>query len=142
VLFALDLSSPAASTTLATLEKNVPGKFSSVVQCDLLSCLRASVRVDVLVFNPPYVPTDKEDAWAGQVAYAWKGGIRGMEITWKVLDSLPVISLFGSIWYKDILSPDGVFYLVAVERNKPQDILARMNTAGIAGEVCRFRPHF
>lgn len=39
---------------------------------------------------------------------------------------------------QDILSPEGVFYLVAVERNGPQKILRTMDERGIRGEVCSF----
>jgi hypothetical protein len=46
------------------------------------------------VFNPPYVPTDEDDSWAGDIGFAWKGGGMGMSTTFKVLDSLTVSSLF------------------------------------------------
>jgi release factor glutamine methyltransferase len=90
VLFAVDISSAATLTTTATLEKNAPRQFNSVVQCDLLNGLRVDRAVDVLVFNPPYVPTDQEDSWAGDAAYAWRGGGMGMQTTWRVLDCLSV----------------------------------------------------
>ena len=44
----------------------------------------------MLVFNPPYVPTDEQDLWAGGIGFAWKGGAQGMQTTWRVLESLPV----------------------------------------------------
>jgi release factor glutamine methyltransferase len=90
VLFAIDISSLATLTTVATLERNIPKQFNSVVQSDLLSALRLRSAVDVLVFNPPYVPTDHEDAWAGEIRSAWRGGGMGMETTSRVLDSLSV----------------------------------------------------
>jgi release factor glutamine methyltransferase len=87
----LDISSAANLTTATTLEKNVPRQFNSVIQCDLLSGLRVDGIVDVLVFNPPYVPTEEDDDdWAGDIGYAWRGGGRGMLTTWRVLDLLPV----------------------------------------------------
>jgi hypothetical protein len=42
------------------------------------------------VFNPPYVPTDEDDSWAGDIGFAWRGGGIGMNTTGKVLDSLSV----------------------------------------------------
>jgi methylase of polypeptide subunit release factors len=60
------------------------------VQGDLLSALRLRGAVDVLVFNPPYVPTEENDSWAGGIERAWAGGGMGMQTTWKVLDSLNV----------------------------------------------------
>ena len=90
VLFSLDISFPANLTTATTLEKNLPRQFSSVVQCDLLNGLRIDGGVDVLVFNPPYVPTEEDDSWAGNIGFAWKGGELGMQTTWRVLDYLEV----------------------------------------------------
>jgi len=90
VLFALDISSIASATTMKTLERNVPRQFNSVIQSDLLCGLRVIGQVDVLVFNPPYVPTEESDSWAGDIEYAWRGGKMGMETTWKVLDELSV----------------------------------------------------
>jgi len=90
VLFAIDISFTAAETTVRTLERNVPRQFNSVVQSDLLAGLRLDSNVDVLVFNPPYVPTSEEDSWAGDLGYAWKGGGMGMDTTWRVLNSLKV----------------------------------------------------
>ena len=50
--------------------------------------------VDVLLFNPPYVPTEAAEVGAAQNAAdiqgSWAGGSRGMEITDKVLDNLEV----------------------------------------------------
>ena len=90
VLFSLDISFPANLTTTTTLEWNVPRQFNSVVQCDLLNGLRVHGGVDVLVFNPPYVPTEEDDSWAGDIGFAWKGGRMGMQTTWRVLEDLEV----------------------------------------------------
>ena len=94
VLFAIDINSLAASTTALTLSHNIPKQFNSVVQGDLLNSLRFTHGgIDVLVFNPPYVPTEEDDLWAGDLGYAWKGGGMGMQTTWKVLNQLNVFIL-------------------------------------------------
>ena len=45
--------------------------------------------VDVLIFNPPYVPTELEEAQQGQkygqISSSWAGGFDGMEVTDKLL---------------------------------------------------------
>jgi release factor glutamine methyltransferase len=98
VLFAIDINSVAAKTTGLTLSKNCPRKFNSVIQGDLLDSLRLDPGgIDVLVFNPPYVPTEEDDSWAGDLGYAWKGGGMGMQTTWKVLDNLQV-SILEKCW--------------------------------------------
>lgn len=79
----------ACVTTAATLQRNVPGQFNAVVQTDLGSGVRLR-GVDVLVFNPPYVPTEEGDEWAGDLKFSWAGMGMGMRTTWKVLDALHV----------------------------------------------------
>jgi len=137
VLFSIDISSMACITTATTLKRNVPGHFNSVVQMDLLSAIRVSGGIDVLVFNPPYVPTDDADSWAGDIKFAWAGEGMGMATSWKVLDSLTVQfpKYYSLADMKDVLSADGVFYLVAVEPNNPQQILEIMAERGIQGDI-------
>jgi methylase of polypeptide subunit release factors len=88
----------AAKTTSSTLSQNIPPNFNSVIQGDLLDSLNRFITqggggIDVLVFNPPYVPTSEDDTWAGDLGFAWKGGGQGMQTTWKVLDNLNVDTL-------------------------------------------------
>ena len=90
MLIAVDISSKATLVTSETLKENVPGQFNSVIQSDLLDGVRIGNGIDVLVFNPPYVPTEGEDAWAGDLGYAWKGGGMGMQTTRRLLDCLQV----------------------------------------------------
>ena len=50
--------------------------------------------IDLLVFNPPYVPTASDEADEGQTSRgiygSWAGGALGMETTTLVLDKLDV----------------------------------------------------
>lgn len=50
--------------------------------------------IDILLFNPPYVPTFCEEAAEAQekkdIAGAWAGGKDGMELTWPILLALDV----------------------------------------------------
>ncbi|KAJ3523465.1 hypothetical protein NM688_g8726 [Phlebia brevispora] len=80
---------------------------------------RLSRNIDLLVFNPPYVPTRGEEALEAQIDAdiqgAWAGGKDGMQVTDVLLDQLD-----------DLLSPTGRFYLVAVKDNNIPGIRARM----------------
>ena len=91
MLIAVDIASEATRTTKRTLEVNCPGQVYGVVQGDLVSGVRVRGMVDVLVFNPPYVPTEGMDSWAGDLRFSWKGGDMGMQTTMRVLDDLAVI---------------------------------------------------
>ncbi|TFY64763.1 hypothetical protein EVG20_g5844 [Dentipellis fragilis] len=76
--------------------------------------------VDVLLFNPPYVPTYSEEADAAQegagIAGSWAGGADGMRVTERLLEQIG-----------DLLSPTGRFYLVAVKQNDIPGIQRRMS---------------
>lgn len=81
--------------------------------------------IDLLVFNPPYVPGEDvpkipnspdSTRW---VDLALVGGVDGMIVTWKLLDMLNVI-----------LSNDGVAYILFCARNKPEDVKTVMETKG------------
>lgn len=51
-------------------------------------------KVDILVFNPPYVPTDEEEGADAQssanISAAWAGGAIGMTTTEAVIHAAPV----------------------------------------------------
>ncbi|KIP06943.1 hypothetical protein PHLGIDRAFT_30268 [Phlebiopsis gigantea 11061_1 CR5-6] len=124
-----DINHHAALATLRTGSQNKTA-IDSVI-ANLTSPLRTRLRhnIDLLVFNPPYVPTvDEEvcDAQGGRnIEGSWAGGKDGMQVTDMVLDQLD-----------DLLSPQGRFYLVAVKENDVPGIQGRMlNRYGFQSEV-------
>ncbi|GAA5988783.1 hypothetical protein JCM10908_006168 [Rhodotorula pacifica] len=127
-----DLNSIACRSTLLTARTNSQPLIESI-NTDLTSSLspRLHKAVDVLVFNPPYVETEEEEAITAQqdaekkgIEKTWAGGAQGMRVTNRLLEQV-----------KDLLSPRGLFYLVAVPENKPQQILANMRSLGLHGEI-------
>jgi release factor glutamine methyltransferase len=110
---------------------------------------RLAHSVDLLVFNPPYVPTVEEEAIHAQtgagIAGAWAGGSMGMNITGPFLDSVEVNSIFTLLFpsthamfsIKGLLSTMGRFYLVAVKENNIPEIMSYMRDKyQLNGEVC------
>jgi release factor glutamine methyltransferase len=100
--------------TVATQRTAAANKVSvDTVRTDLVRNLKEHLqgKVDVLLFNPPYVPTDPEEVGTHSIAAAWAGGIDGRQVLDRLLPSIP-----------ELLSEKGVFYLVVVEENKPEDI--------------------
>jgi release factor glutamine methyltransferase len=125
----------ASSITIRTAitsspENSKPGHFLDVINADLTTPIRSS-SVDVLIFNPPYVPTsDLPDLVAHEgynalppgaqktgfeqdshlLALSYAGGKEGMEITNKLLAQLP-----------EVLHPErGVAYVLLCAQNKPE----------------------
>lgn len=103
------------------------GVSLGVAVADLTSCIREK-QVDVLIFNPPYVPTETlptpldaeamaspetftRDSKLLELSYA--GGADGMETTDRLLAQLP-----------SILSERGVAYVLLCAQNKPEIVKA------------------
>lgn len=115
------------------------GSYLGNILGDLASPLRKGV-VDVLIFNPPYVPTPELPAlpegtgmvgassWDGDshlLELSYAGGLDGMETTYRLLDALP-----------DILSEDrGCAYILLCAQNKPELVKERIRNWGKAWEV-------
>jgi methylase of polypeptide subunit release factors len=63
-------------------------------RCSMPFCLASKQSIDVLLFNPPYVPTEDAELEGSQcdsgIASTWAGGLFGRKITDLVLDSLDV----------------------------------------------------
>ena len=64
---------------------------------------RLSGKVDVIVFNPPYVPTWDEEVEDAQLARgiegSWAGGKDGMQVTDQLLPVVPVSSLCAARYF-------------------------------------------
>ncbi|KAG6817622.1 hypothetical protein H0H87_006250 [Tephrocybe sp. NHM501043] len=91
--------------------------------------MRLSGSVDIILFNPPYVPTVPDEASDAQdargIAGSWAGGTAGMNVTDVFLERV-----------EDLLSERGRFYLVAVAENNVPDIQERMlRLYGLRGNI-------
>ncbi|KAG0700684.1 S-adenosyl-L-methionine-dependent methyltransferase [Suillus ampliporus] len=114
-----DINQHATRCTLATGKQNKI--ILDSVTCSLARPLLSRLHhaVDVLLFNPPYVPTDTDEASSAQssadIAGSWAGGTDGMEITNRLLQDVECL-----------LSPRGRFYLVALKQNDIPSIRSKM----------------
>ena len=105
------------------------GFFLDGVMSDLAAAVRPGT-VDVLIFNPPYVPSETlpshpdgaedagKDAFARDshlLALSTDGGDDGMETTERLLAELPLV-----------LSRRGVAYILLCAQNKPGQVVERV----------------
>lgn len=137
----VDMNAYACRATMATVSKaqldnpQSHGTYLGSCMGDLTSSfVRGSV--DVLIFNPPYVPTSElpeqpdnvrtaarekttfdDDSYLLSLSYA--GGRDGMETTDRLIDELP-----------HILSPVGCAYILFCAQNKPDEVKQRINSWG------------
>lgn len=139
---AVDVNRHACTATGATARRagsendKTSGAFLDAVQGDLAAPLRAGC-VDVLIFNPPYVPTEAlprrpsaADADADRaarsfdhdsylLALSYAGGRDGMETTDRLIDGLG-----------HILSARGCAYVLLCAQNRPDEVKRRIGDFG------------
>ncbi|WEW58005.1 S-adenosylmethionine-dependent methyltransferase [Emydomyces testavorans] len=113
--------------------EDIQPQLAAAITGDLCSPLRTGV-VDILIFNPPYVPTpelpplpssDSETTGIGTskferdshlLSLSYAGGEYGMETTNRLLEQLPHILNFER----------GVAYILLCAQNKPDEVMARV----------------
>ncbi|KND95049.1 eRF1 methyltransferase catalytic subunit MTQ2 [Tolypocladium ophioglossoides CBS 100239] len=139
----VDMNAYACRATVGTVAKAQAdhGATHGVYLGSCMGDLAAPWRdhsVDVLIFNPPYVPTPgmpsrpegfsddpsptqkasfADDSYLLSLSYA--GGMDGMETTDRLIESLP-----------RILSPRGCAYILLCAQNKPEDVKRRIQALG------------
>jgi release factor glutamine methyltransferase len=131
--FGVDVNMTACTATSATVQKALAEQKSRTVYLgSLCSDLGSPIRenaVDVLIFNPPYVPSDvlpalPQSAAASQsqfeveshlLSLSYAGGKKGMETTDRLLDDLP-----------RIMSTRGVAYVLLCAQNEPDKVKVRI----------------
>ncbi|AQZ12143.1 MTQ2 (YDR140W) [Zygosaccharomyces parabailii] len=132
---ALDISPWALEATLDAQERNnCQESILEVIQNDLTGSLRNGT-IDLLIFNPPYVPAervperpsgkDERNQW---LDLALLGGEDGMIVTQKVLNQLD-----------NILSPRGIAYILFCARNKPEQVAESMRENGWKVDLIIYR---
>ncbi len=117
-----------------------------VLNADLATPIRPGI-VDVLIFNPPYVPTSElpvpsivgpqDDREAPSsvsstfeydshlLALSYAGGMDGLEVTNRLLDQIP-----------RVLSRErGLAYVLLCKQNKPEEVMRRIRQWGPAWAV-------
>ncbi|XP_021355918.1 hemK methyltransferase family member 2-like [Mizuhopecten yessoensis] len=114
-----DINPLAALAAKRTAQQN--GVTVIPVLTDLVECLKPRLKhqVDVLLFNPPYVVTPPEEVGSSGIEASWAGGYHGREVMDRLFPQIP-----------DILSPQGIFYLVIIKENKADEIEGIMKGYG------------
>ena len=121
------------------------GVSVEVVLGDLFAGTRLPLPLDVLIFNPPYVPTPSEEVGGTGIEASWAGGTDGREVIDRFLPLLPSLlapprARAGAGAGAGADSRDGVAhggveggvcYMILVEDNKPSDVMAVCAAMGL-----------
>ncbi|UJR15604.1 hypothetical protein I4U23_002540 [Adineta vaga] len=127
LFFAIDMNPYACYSTRRTFQhNNVDQKHClNIVQCNLADPIidRLSSKVDLLLFNPPYVPTETSDV-KEVIDRTYAGGEQGNEVIQRSIEQAG-----------RLLSPNGLFYMVALEENDFDTISEFGNQNGLSAEI-------
>lgn len=134
-LFACTATAQTVQGAIKDAHSGQTASFLGSICGDLTTCLRPS-SIDVLIFNPPYVPTEELPAqWNDQSDYqslsraarfdrdshllslSYAGGADGMETTDRLLEQMP-----------EVLSPRGVAYILLCKQNRPEEVAQRVRS--------------
>ena len=138
----VDMNPFACSATKQTVELAVeeasvngtkPGSFLNTLNGDLATAIKTG-SVDVLIFNPPYVPSEPLSLESGRsnegnavdcedlfnrdselLSLSTDGGADGMEVLNRLLVELPTM-----------LSQRGAAYILLCVQNKPEEVMTRI----------------
>jgi release factor glutamine methyltransferase len=98
-----------------------------VVRSDLTAGIRGEF--DLILFNPPYLPTRPEERLDDWLEKALDGGETGREVIARLLPDLP-----------RVLAPGGRILLVISELTGPGEVIDLLSGAGFSAEIsCRTR---
>ena len=125
----VDINPAATEIARQTFHQHGLSSSAEFITADLLSCFagRLSGCVDVMLFNPPYVPTPDDEVNKPGITRAWAGGCRGRVVIDRALWQV-----------RRLLSPDGVFYLLLLQENDPEQVRSEMMEFGYeCSEVLR-----
>lgn len=114
-LYATDVNQEAVRITMQTAEENgLDSNCIKVFKGDLAEPVLDDLakKVDVLIFNPPYVPTPDSEVGSEGIEASWAGGKDGRVVIDRAIPQIAKLLSF----------PNGVAYMVVVDDNKPEEI--------------------
>ncbi|CAI9099139.1 OLC1v1035916C1 [Oldenlandia corymbosa var. corymbosa] len=121
---ATDINPHALKVTSETLKAH--GVHAELINTNIASGLEARLAglVDVMVVNPPYVPTPEEEVGCEGITSAWAGGENGRTVIDKIL---PVAD--------KLLSDKGWLYIVTLTANNPSGLCIEMKKKGYESRI-------
>ncbi|XP_039759121.1 methyltransferase N6AMT1 [Pararge aegeria] len=123
--FSTDINLKACHMSRSTAIRN--NVLFDSVNMDLVTCF-VDQKFDVVIFNPPYVVTETNECRGCGIEASWAGGVKGREITDRLLHMIP-----------KILTTNGTVYLLLIEENIPDEVIQIMSIYGYKSEMVIMR---
>ena len=97
---------------LASKETSIENNIDlNIIQSDLLLSFKPNT-LDIILFNAPYVPSELNEIDSNNISSSWAGGdSNGRQVMNRLFPLIP-----------NILTQNGVFYLVCIKQNKIKEI--------------------
>lgn len=117
-----DINPVALQIAQETALANAVGPLNTHL-CDLASGILDSLeqKVDILIFNPPYVPTPDEEVGGTGIEASWAGGIHGRRVVDRAIPQIPRL----------LKKPNGVAFIITVDDNKPVELQTMFAACGL-----------
>jgi release factor glutamine methyltransferase len=125
ICYATDINPIALRTAQKTASENGLKRFEAI-QCDLGSAIlpHHEGKMDVVIFNPPYVPTPDEEVSGNGIEASWAGGTNGRIVVDRAIPQIAQL----------LSRPHGVCYLITVDDNEPEKMAEIFWKLGLAME--------
>ncbi|KAF7684514.1 Methyltransferase N6AMT1 [Astathelohania contejeani] len=108
---------------LHCLEKG--SRFSNdLIKSSLLKNINQNM-LDVIIFNPPYVPTPDDECFHNDIRASWAGGAKGR----RIIDQ----------FIKELNKFKGLMFLVVIEPNNPKEVIKLLETKGYKTNIANVR---
>ncbi|MEL4304400.1 HemK2/MTQ2 family protein methyltransferase [Methanococcoides sp. LMO-2] len=96
-----------------------------VIRADMFSCFRAGTTFDLILFNPPYLPTAEDEKVPGWLNYAFDGGPDGRDAVNCFIDEVP-----------EYLNAYGMVLILISSLTGIDQVKERMEDHGFKVETC------
>ncbi|XP_015791714.1 hemK methyltransferase family member 2-like [Tetranychus urticae] len=110
-----DINPQAGLACYETFRLNQLANSPQIVLTDLIESLSYRLRsnVDLIVFNPPYVPTEDSEIESDDLlTKSWAGGINGRRVIDRFCSSV-----------SQVLATNGLLYLLLSKENQPDEVI-------------------
>ncbi|XP_074601571.1 hemK methyltransferase 2 isoform X2 [Brevipalpus obovatus] len=112
---ATDINQNVIEAGIETFQKNGLLRISpNIVLADLFENFGQSfkTKTDLLLFNPPYVPTEDDEVNGDLLSKSWAGGPDGRAIIDRFIIQAP-----------DFMANNSLLYLLLIKENKPNEVI-------------------